>query len=175
MSRWTRGTWSNTGRVRSRNAIQRARRKGVSLSYWQRTPEKVYAGAHTALTEAAEVFTDDVYQAALDLQEWAQGEVARMMNIIINAADELYSDLERETPFDPNGPNDPPLHASESWRMKVESRNDKVSISISNPKDYIGFLEERGGRSDHPGSDDPGWISDAFNKFALNIQGNIDE
>lgn len=173
MSSWTAGTWRTGGRARSQRFIQRARHKGVSLSFWQRQTAKKYVAPERAIEGAAATFTDDVYQAMLDLQEWVQGDTAELVNIVIEEAQELQEELERETPFDPNGPNDPPLHARDAWRMKVKESGDKVSLSISNPKDYISFLEERGGRPDHPGSNDPGWIEDAFNNFALRIRGRV--
>jgi hypothetical protein len=118
-------------------------------------------------------FTDEVHAVLGELIMQAQGDSARVVNHVMDEAEDLVDELERETPFDPEGPNDPPLHAAESWRMKVNSKNNKVLVSISNPKYYIGWLEERGGRSDHPGANDPGWMDAAFNNFILGLRGGL--
>lgn len=173
MSNWTAETWRNGGRLRSQRFIQRARHKGVRLSFWQRQTAKKYRGSERAISGVAALFAQDVWQALRDLNDYLAGSVAELYLAVQEEAEELQEELERETPFDPDGPNDPPLHARDSWRLKVKEVNDQILVSISNPKDYIGFLEERGGRHDHPGADDPGWIEDAFNSFALRIRGRI--
>ncbi len=116
----------------------------------------------------------DVYNALLDAVEWAKGQTADIVNIVIEEVETLQKELEKETPFDPGGPNDPPLHARDAWRFKVTNRAPgTVLLSVSNPKDYIGFLEDRGGRVDHPGANIGGWISDAFNHLTLRLQGRL--
>ncbi len=142
------------------------------MSFWARTPER-YMAPKVALSGAAQFLVQDVYDAIREVVEWGRGQTAVVANIVLDEAEDMKGELEAQTPFDPDGPNDPPLHASESWRMRVENRSEKILVSISNPKFYIGWLEERGGRPDHPGSNEPGWISDAFENFALGLRGRI--
>lgn len=167
-----RGTWKTGGRQRSQRFIQRVRRKGVTLSFWQRTTEKRYR-ADVAMRAAGGIFVEDVYNSILDALEWSKGETAHIVDMIIEETEIMAKELETQTPYDPNGPNDPPLHARDAWRFKVETRGKSVLLSVSNPKDYMAFLEERGGRSDHPGANVGGWISDAFNHFALRLRGRL--
>ncbi len=143
------------------------------MSFWQRMTDKRYPRAEAAIDGAATIFAEDLYNAVLDGLEWTAGETGRMSLIVMEEMEALQDELEKQTPLDPGGPNDPPLHAKDAWRLKVTNRGGTTLISVSNPKDYIGFLEDRGGRVDHPGANVGGWISDAFNHFTLRIQGRL--
>lgn len=141
----------------------------VRLFTWQRVQQRMYK-SEAVIDQLQDRQMGDLFAALNDLRDWAVDQGVDVQAVLLEEMEELKDELERETPYDPDGPNDPPLHAREDWHLRVHTRGDsKFTVSITNRKDYIQFLEERGGRKDHPGSDDPGWISDAFDHFRLRL------
>lgn len=162
-------------KYKSKRFAQRGRmgKHGVRLFSWQRLQEKVYP-SEAVVRGAQTVMMGDLFDALQDLHAWAVDQCVDLELILLEEIDKLEDELEEQTPFDPDGPNDPPEHAAAAWNINLKSRDDaSFTISISNPKDYIQFLEERGGRADHPGADAPGWMQDAFDNFRLNLEERV--
>ncbi len=142
----------------------------IRIFQWQRMTDKTYPKFERRMGEGMQFMKTEVYQALNDAANWARDNCIDIQQDLASALQELHAELEAETPFDPDGPNDPPLHAAEDWKIKLKDRGSAAyTISITNRKHYIQFLEMHGGREDHPGANEGGWISDAFNNFVLNI------
>ena len=142
------------------------------MSYWQRVAAQAYISEQAI--EGLTIFAkDNIHAALLDCMAWAKGATDVYLDHVVRATERLAAELKEETPLDPEGPNDPPLHAVDSWRFKVENFNGGLQVSVSNPKHYMQFLEAYGGVHDsrgEPGGPDPGWIAAAFARYELDLR-----
>lgn len=78
---------------------------------------------------------------------------------------ELGQELYQQNPWATDGPSDPPLHSAEAWKITMrEGKKGQIIISVTNPKDYMQFLEE-GWSPQAP----PGWIAAIFREFWLKL------
>ena len=142
----------------------------IRLFVWQRVKDTSYPESLQAVRDAQSLAVGDLHDALSDVAAWLVNQTLDIEEALAEDIQELADELERETPFDPDGPNDPPLHASEAWNIRLIQRPEgELTITISNPKDYIQFLELHGGRPDHPGADEGGWIQDAFDGFRIRL------
>ncbi len=173
------GIASGAGTVRKyRRFLQRGRIGGqdtfVRIFQWQRMREKTYPKYEARMLGVMQFLKHDLFDALNDLSAWGKDQSIDISEQVGRAVQDLHQTLEQETPFDPEGPNDPPLHAAEDWKVTIKERGDtRYTISITNRKHYIQFLEMHGGREDHPGANEGGWIVDAFNDFAISIRSMV--
>ena len=170
------GNWTTTSYYkRSTRARMGLRKRGVRMSYWQRVAPKVYA-SEKAIEGATQYWMNDLHQALNEVLMWAEDSTDDIVLEVVDGVEEMAEKLEWTTPKDPEGPNDPPLHAKDSWRVRFdEEGKGNFILSVSNPKHYIQFLEAYGGVHDSHGNlggPDPGWISDIFEEFALRLRVN---
>lgn len=113
--------------------------------------QEVYVrGAEKVSAAMVDLFTDyamEVADAAQNEMEW------------------LKEELFDKNPWDPLGPNEPPLHSAEAWKFGFrEGKAGQFVLSVSNPKDYMQFLEE-GWSSQAPA----GWIAATYRMFWLRL------
>lgn len=144
------------------------------MVYWQRVAAKEYVESERTIQGLTALWRDDVAGAVADVLEYTKRSIDEVLHDIIEETDILAHNLEWTTPKDPEGPNDPPFHAKDSWRTLVEQRGaGNIHISLSNPKHYMQFLERWGGVHDSfgdPGGPPPGWISDLFEDYILRLR-----
>jgi hypothetical protein len=94
-----------------------------------------------------ENFAVEVIEAAVGETQWL--------------AEELYD----KNPWDEAGPNDPPLHSAEAWKIHTRiGKKGQLIVSVSNPKDYMQFLEA-GWSHQAPA----GWIAATYREFWLRV------
>lgn len=175
MSKLRIGDWSkNSYFPKSNRARMGLRRRGVTMSYWQRVAQKEYIESETVIQGLTVIWKDSVAGALADVMEWTERSIDEVLFDVVTETEQLAHDLEWTTPKDPEGPNDPPMHAKDSWRVVVEDRGSgQIHVSVSNPKHYIQFLETYGGVHDSwgdIGGPGPGWISDIFEDYALRLR-----
>lgn len=116
--------------------------------------EAYVRGAEQVSAAIAEMFTDFSMQIA--------DSVAQEM-------DWLKEELFEKNPWAEAGPSDPPLHSAEAWKFGFrEGKAGQFVLSISNPKDYMQFLEE-GWSPQAPA----GWIAATYREFWLRLDRSV--
>ena len=149
------------------------RRRGLTMVYWQRVAAKKYV-SEEAIGRLTVYAKEDLYDALEEALGFCEGYSDIFLDQILDATDELRDDLEFTTPKDPLGPNDPPLHAKHAWKVSAsQQKSGQVKVSVTNTKHYMQFLEAYGGKHDSDGNEGgpaAGWISDIFEKYALNVR-----
>lgn len=116
-------------------------------------------------TQALRGAQDQMKKDVTDINGWLAQAGADSMQIVAEEFDALGDDLVEQTPWHEPGPSDPPHHAAEVWDLKFyPNGHNGFTMTIYNPKPYMGFLE--GGHSPQAPA---GWIAAAFTLFKLNL------
>jgi hypothetical protein len=94
-------------------------------------------------------------------EHFAMEVIDETANEIEWLAEELYD----RNPWAEDGPSDPPKHSAEAWKIDFrEGAQGQIVISVSNPKDYMQFLEA-GWSPQAPA----GWIAATYREFWMRL------
>lgn len=157
--------------MREKTGLRRIWRKGPIHAYVQNMVRSTGGVARPyksvrAIQRSQDVFIaggQDIMPKVLKFVEHKMMSVADLME---RELEWLGTELYDQNPWDPEGPNDPPLHSAEAWKITMkEGKKGQIVVSVSNPKDYMQFLEE--GWSEQAPA---GWIAAIYREFWMRVK-----